>query len=339
MRLLVRADGDGLIGTGHVMRMLALTEAARRAGHEAAIASARLDDRLAARVARAGTPLLRLAATPGSDDDAAATKDALASGFDRLILDGYVFGARFQEAVHSGGVPTLVVDDYGHAEIYSAELLLNQNVSASAALYENRAPDARLLLGPRYALLRDEVARAEPRPEAEGFGRRILVTMGGADPTNATEAVLDALGWIDDLDLQIRALVGPANPHGDRLSAKAGPQVTLLGPQDAMADLLKWADLAVTAAGTTTYELCRLGVPMLLVVLAENQGPPAEAFAREGIAEHLGWHPNLDPEGVAAAVRRLLVDPARRREMQALGRARVDGRGADRVLRALEEPR
>lgn len=338
MRILIRADATSRSGIGHVMRTSALAEQVRRSGGEALLAAARLDDALDRRVRALGIPIVRDDPAPGSLRDASwVVAEAGRRAVDWVVADGYDFGASFQHALRDAGLRLLLVDDYGHGACYAADLVLNQNLSADERMYADHAPHTRLLLGPSYALIRSEFLTARKTPgEVPERAARILVTMGGADPDNATGRVAQALTRIADPALVIRVVVGPSNPHAAQLAALAAdPRVELVTPTDGMAALFGGADLALAAAGITTLELCFVGVPALLVVLAENQVRVARALDRAGIAEDLGWHHKLQSEALASRVAALAASPERRRTMIEHGRVRVDGRGAERVLAAM----
>jgi spore coat polysaccharide biosynthesis predicted glycosyltransferase SpsG len=132
-------------------------------------------------------------------------------------------------------------------------------------------------------------------------------------------------------------IVGPANPHRQRLEARrSDPRVELVRPAGGIAALMAWADLAIAGAGTTAYELCCVGVPALIVAIADAQRMFGPALEREGLAVDLGWHEALEPARLAATIEALRDDPERRAELSSRGGQRVDGAGAARVLRALE---
>src|SRR5262245_21508445 len=136
MRIVIRADGDRRIGTGHVMRMLALAQQARSSGDEVWLASARLDEQVADRVRTAGIEIERAPVEPGSPADSTwLIERASAGSADWVIVDGYRFPVRYQEALRAAGVRVMVVDDDGHCRKYAARFVLNQNVSASHLLY------------------------------------------------------------------------------------------------------------------------------------------------------------------------------------------------------------
>jgi UDP-2,4-diacetamido-2,4,6-trideoxy-beta-L-altropyranose hydrolase len=320
--IVIRADGDRAMGTGHVMRMFALAESA-----PSVFVAARLDEALAQRLATVGARVERIEVEPGSVEDAAQTT-AIAEhvGAKWICSDGYDFGEAYQLAVAASSSRHLLVDDYGHADSYAADLVLNANAYADASIYANRSAGTQLLLGPKYTLLRREFLATKPTP----IPGRVLVTMGGADPVDATAWVLDALARID-VDAEV--IVGPAN----RRTYEGGDGVRIVGPVQDMAPRMAEASLAIAAAGTTTYELCHLGVPTILTVLADNQVRVAEALDAGGAAVNVGWHRAYDAARLADTVRALLDDEARRSALGAAARVLVDGRGVERVMMALSD--
>jgi UDP-2,4-diacetamido-2,4,6-trideoxy-beta-L-altropyranose hydrolase len=325
---------------GHAMRCLALAQAlADDAGATATFLMAGPPDAFVERVDDEHAHVIALAAEPGSFDDAAETAAlarVVAAAW--VVLDGYHFGAAFQRALTDAGLRVLVLDDYAHLARYHADLLLNQNAGASADHYRDRAPDSRLLLGPAHALLRREFRMwdAPPRPAPEQ-ARRILVTLGGADAADVSSRVLGALATLEDPH-EVQVVVGAANPNLATLERAASwghHSVELVVDARDMPRRMAWADLAVAAAGITSWELARVGTPQVAIVLADNQRPVAQGLEQHGLAVSLGWYADLDAERIIDAVRRLLRDPARRADMSRRGREVVDGRGALRVIAAM----
>ena len=349
-QLLLRADAGPQIGLGHVMRCLALAEPWLQAGSAVTLLTAAPSPAVRARAESLGIALRELSATPGSPADAAETI-ALAQSLRAawLVLDGYHFNADFQRAVKTAGLRLLVFDDTAHAAHYSADFILNQNLGATAALYPRRDPTTRLLLGPRFVQLRREFTCTDARTSTarlsslaptggEGRGEgashtpRLLVTLGGSDPDNVTAQVLAILQTIPHLTADI--ILGPANPHAAALQSLLNPHSSPLTLHHAPPDLpqlMSRADLAICAGGTTAWELSFLGVPMLVLVLAENQRSNAEQLAATGAAVH------TDITALDSNLRPLLADAARRAEMSARARALVDGLGTFRVWLRMNE--
>lgn len=278
-------------------------------------------------------------AEPGSLDDAKQTADlAHAIGIDWIVLDGYQFSGRFQQVLKEAGIRLLVLDDYGHAEHYWADLVLNQNAYAEPSPYRNREPHTQLLLGTRFVLLRREFAKWRAwRREIPETARKILVTLGGSDADNATLKVIQAIQSLRLDDLQASIVVGAANPHLAELRAAIRdlPQFRVLTSVEDMPSLMSWADVAVAAGGTTSWELLYMGLPACILILADNQARVGPALEKEGAAFFLnetGWK---EPGRLTALLADLLRDAGRRRGMSACGRELVDGRGGDRVVQAM----
>ncbi|MFZ2879537.1 MAG: UDP-2,4-diacetamido-2,4,6-trideoxy-beta-L-altropyranose hydrolase, partial [Phototrophicaceae bacterium] len=222
--LLIRADASTEIGTGHVMRCLALAQAWQDKGGGVTYCCATLPQTLHTRLVTEQITVRRLDAMAGSANDAESVI-ALAReiGAEAVVVDGYVFGSEYQKLIKNAGLRLLFIDDYGHAEHYYADFVLNQNAHADTITYVNRESNTQLLLGTRYALLRREFWpwRGRKRPTVPQ-ANKLLVTMGGSDPDNITMRLLDKLTSIlDDKAVHIKTVVGGSNPHLDSLLLRA----------------------------------------------------------------------------------------------------------------------
>lgn len=338
--LLVRCDTSVAIGTGHAMRCLALAQAWQDAGGRAIFAMSQNTPAVETRLLRENIPVVRLNAEPGSVDDAQETVTLARMRQARWVtVDGYSFGSDYQAAIKAAGLKVLFIDDNGHAERYSANLVLNQNAHATDELYGSRESLTRLLLGPHYALFRREfVAWRGWRREIPAVARNVLVTMGGSDPDNFTAKAIDGLREVPGKSLQIRVLVGGSNPHGKSLEQfvrDGGNSIHLVTDASDMPEQMSWADLAVTSAGYVCLEMCLMGLPALLIDLAANQTPIANEFARRGTAYHLGSSKTVSAVRIEAETRRLMLSASERCAMARRGRELVDGAGAERVVREL----
>jgi UDP-2,4-diacetamido-2,4,6-trideoxy-beta-L-altropyranose hydrolase len=336
--LLIRADGNPQIGLGHLMRCLALAQHWLQRCGPVTFALAEEVPVFAARLQSEGGSQRLLAVEAGSPADADAT-GALAEelGAAWIVCDGYHFGAAYQARLKASGRRLLFVDDYGHGEEYCADLVLNQNLYAEPGPYARRAPGSQLLLGSRYALLRREFVAhpVEPRTVPARAGR-LLITLGGADPADFTSTALAALAAVDDMEALV--IVGGSNPHRARIDHAAralGQRATVVAAVDDMPARMAWADFAVTAGGSTCWELLYMGVPALVVVLADNQVKVAQAVARHGAGVDLGRSEAIDVAQLGAAIAALACDQTARHAMAHAGQALVDGRGSERVTDAM----
>jgi UDP-2,4-diacetamido-2,4,6-trideoxy-beta-L-altropyranose hydrolase len=344
--LLVRADADAGRGIGHVMRCAALAHAWLKRGGEVTFLSCNLDAILSRGLAAAGAQMIAIRSPHPADADLGDTLAVIAplcssTGLQPwLVLDGYHFDPDYQRAVRAAGCRLLVVDDMAHLAYYDADIVLNHGVHAAQLVY-SCAPGTWLLQGSRYALLRREFQRHGRRNIAlVGRARKVLVTMGGSDPVNATATVVKALQQIDAPGLKTRLLVGPVNRHVGNLHglvAQSRWPIVVETARERLAPLMRWADLAITAGGGTCAELAAMGVPMLTLVVADNQRPIAAALHTAGVAVNLGWHTDVSPACIAAALTALANDWPRRTAMSGQGRALFDGQGADRVVNAMQK--
>ena len=322
------------------MRCLALAQAWQDAGGEVVFAMAEATPSIEARLRIERAKLVRIAAAAGSEADATCTvESALLERAAWVVLDGYQFDAGYAALLRSGGLKILQIDDNGEAGPYSADLVLNQNLHAGEGLYKSRAGHTRLLLGTRYVLLRREFAFWRKRKfEVNGRAQRVLVTMGGSDPDNVTEKLLHFL--VNEPELELTVAVGGSNPHlasiEKTVEGAKGP-VRLLKDVSNMPALMVWADLAVAGAGTTSWEMCMMGLPAALCVLAPNQEKVASELARAGAAVNLGYAGRNGTGGIESVLRGLIASESKRTKMSARGRELVDGRGADRVVAFLWE--
>ena len=274
----------------------------------------------------------------GEEEDSDKTlRFANSVNADWVVLDGYAFGALHQAMLKRAGRHVLFVDDNGHAAEYPADIVLNQNMHASRALYEGKSAGALLLLGPHYALLRREFRRA-PRSAKTipRVARNILVTLGGGGNAPLAGKIVDALRDLAPArGLQVKLIAGGAGLLGEGDRGGTGDWLSFSRYTEDMLSAMVWADLAISAAGTTACELMMLGVPSLLIVAADNQRPIADRLHEMGIGENLGPADTLDVGTISRAVEELAVDPSRRRGMSERGHAAIDGEGAPRVVRAM----
>jgi UDP-2,4-diacetamido-2,4,6-trideoxy-beta-L-altropyranose hydrolase len=260
-----------------------------------------------------------------------------------IVADGYQFGFEYHRLIKDTGQRLLVIDDYGHDSRYCADLVLNQNIHAAPDLYEDKEPNTTLLLGTRYALIRREfLAWQTYLREIPPKAYRILISLGGGDPENVTQKVLRALNQVYLKPLEATVIVGGANPHVKELSIeikKIQHSVLLLKDVSNMPELMARADVAITAGGSTCWETAFMGLPALMIILADNQRPSTEKLAALGIAVNLGWHANASAAKIARDLTRLIKDPILRAELSQTGRKLVDGYGAARVLMHLKNLR
>ncbi len=347
--LCIRADAGPSMGIGHLMRCLALAQAWQDRGGAVTFVTATGEPALLSRLIREGFAVHELKALPGTDADAGETLAAAAkaaagmAGSGWLVVDGYQFPTNYLRALKAGNYGLLAVDDLATIDLQAADLVLNQNKQATAGMYAGRVASSHLLLGSSFALLRREfllaretVPEAMASPPRNGDARDVVITLGGGDPANVTGRVLELLAGFRDRRLRLTVIVGPANAHLVALRDSAAQlqpahDVALLMDPPDLPALLARADVAISAAGSSCWELACLGVPMLLIVTADNQRPSAAALAADDLAIVLGWHAGLLATDLLPRLRTLLMDPSARHRLSRAAGQLIDGRGAGRV--------
>ncbi len=336
-KLLIRADANESIGTGHVMRCLALAQAWQSAGGETLFALTRGAEVIVSALTSFGTSIKWLEVAPGSDDDAQATvRLAREKNAKWLAVDGYCFGVAYQEGIKQAKLSLFLMDDNASLPCYCADMVLNQNLGVTEHMYSKRDSETRLLLGPRYALLRQEFLQATARKRNSAKqATRLLVTLGGADPENVTSQMISAIHELNLPDLEARIVLGPLNRNLSALQKQVygrRDRITLVSEQADMPALMAWADVAISGAGSTSWELCFMSVPSLLIVLARNQERIANELEKEGAAINLGRYQDISFHSIAAQLQLLLLNAELRSKLATHASRIVDGKGAQRVV-------
>lgn len=340
--LLIRADATSHIGAGHIMRCVALSQAWLKRGGEVTFVSHCESDSLRKLLLSEGFKFVSLESLHPDPVDLEQTVNLLdefraKDGAPWLVLDGYHFSINYQRSIRDAGFRLLIIDDYNHHRCYTADILLNQNIGAERFRYSCDR-DTVLLLGTKYSLLRKEfLSQKRKSREQPEIARKVLVTLGGADPDNVILVVIRALKLIDVSGIQAKIVVGPSNFNGEALEAEIQKDSSLKGTFQIiryanMPKLMAWADIAISAGGSTCWELAFMGVPFLILMLAENQMPGTNELEKQGVAVNLGWYNETDTQDIAHSIQRLLLDPHKRQDLSMQGQRLLDGRGVDRVL-------
>lgn len=320
MHAVFRADASAELGGGHVVRCLALGAALADAGWRCDFAVLPVTRETVPALERSGIPTLVLGGAGEAKAEAEALRERWPDGVDWLIVDHYQRDAAFERACRPWARRVMAIDDVP-GRPHGCDVLLDPTLGRRREDYEALVPIVcRALLGPEFALLRPEFAAARPaalaRRAGAGTVRRIVVSFGLTNAHGLTRRTRQGIA-LAGLDVEVDIAAGGASAAE-------------------MADAMARADVAIGAAGGTSWERCCLGLPSLLVVAAENQRMIAEALARAGAAAVIGWHAGVATKDIARAVAELAADGGRRRKMGESAARICDGAGAARVREALE---
>lgn len=325
-----RADAGPTIGWGHVMRCSALAHSLRATGWRCVWATACRESAMAARLSARFDEIVEL--SPGKDEPE-AMRNRWRGGCHLLVIDHYERDACFGAACRGWADRILVIDDLPE-RAHDCDLLLDTAPGHSEQDYHRRVPKgAQLLLGPEYALLKPEYAaarrRAVPR-RYKGAAKQLLVALGATNPGDLLDKILDAVEQ-SSVALSPNFVLAWNLPNIERLAARAeraGGQVHV--DVKNMAELMVSADLAIGAGGNSTWERCTLGLPTLLLVIAENQRINAKAL--DGLGAVRVVAPETDY--LVGAIDSLAGDSSALENMSVAAARLSDGLGAIRVSQA-----
>lgn len=321
-RVLFRCDASPQLGIGHVMRCLVFAQTLRWAGWSCAFMTNAAVLDVAPALKRSGFDLL------SAENDIRA--DAAL-----VVVDHYGLAATNEAPYCASGATVVAFDDLADRK-HNCAVLLDPTPGRSTSDYAALVPqDCRLLLGPRYAMVGEawltHRAAAQGRHAQAPKIRRVLVSMGGTDAGNATGLVLAALK-ASGISAHFDVVLGAGAPYRTELARLQNEPFTLHIDHPNVASLAAQADLAIGAAGSSSFERAVLGLPTILVTLADNQTKVAAAFAAAEAAEIIPAGMLTDAAGFGAVIARLANDPARRAVMAQRATALTDGRGALRLL-------
>jgi len=333
--LLFRVDANTLIGTGHLMRCLALAQAWQERGGEVIFITACDSPALLHRLEDEGFQIVELEKAYPDPDDWATTSKILDENPDSwVVLDGYHFDSAYQLQIKESGNSLMVIDDTAHLDHYYADFLLNQNIYASGLEYYCE-PYTHKLLGTDYVLLRREFWKyREWKREIPDVARKVLVTLGGSDPENQTLKVIQAIQEMDIAGLETIVVIGGSNPYWENLITvtKCNPNIRLVRNVSNLSELMVWADIAVTGGGGTCYELASMGLPAIILILADNQKSTVNSMSELQAGINLGLYQDILVSNIKEAIKEVLFDVRLRKQISANACMIVDGKGVQRVI-------
>lgn len=333
--LIVRVDATETIGIGHLMRCLTLACEWRKRMGPVIFVSSCSSELMIEKIKAEGITIVETDMDRPFIDDLEEIRSVISKTNARwLVLDGYHFGREYHESITSLECRLLVMDDYHHLPDYHVDILVNPNINASQINY-NCAPGTIKLTGSEYVLLRNEFLKSPRKRQTTEKVQNILITMGGADPDNLSEFILKSLNHIDRSKLNIRVLIGPGFEFLEKLKKTANDNrfaVELIVNPKSVSQQMLWADMAISSAGSTCWELAYLGLPSLLIVAAENQRMNAQAFAGEKAFLNLGSYRDQTEKTLAVTIEKFMDDVPTRELMFKRQQKLVDGRGAERII-------
>lgn len=334
--ILIRADANERIGTGHIMRCLSIAKAFALCGFDVLFITA--DKKGKALIRQNGFGSVCLDSVWTDMESELPALKALVKKFRPavLIIDSYfVTNKYFREL--SGMVKTVYIDDM-NKECWNVNAIINYNIFARIYDYSwYKGTGTKLILDPQFAPLREEFKNC-PEHTIQDETTDILVSAGGADPEQITERIMREI-CSGLRNVSFHFVVGALNPRLKVIKrlAEEYDNIVLHINEQHMAQLMKDCDIAISAAGTTLYELCATGIPTITYTLADNQIVAADQFAAQGVMLSAGdcRKDNGFLKHLESCLRVLMKDKMQRKELSKRMQALVDGNGAERIVKEL----
>jgi UDP-2,4-diacetamido-2,4,6-trideoxy-beta-L-altropyranose hydrolase len=307
MKIAIKADGGKEIGMGHIMRTMVLAKELNK--YHEVFYICNNDEKY-----RSGRERVEAAGFNIYSNFAVSA--------DILIIDSYDVNEEYFRFVKRYFRYTIYIDDL-NSFFHPVDLLINQNINASSLGYT----EPNTLLGPNYALLREEFKEISPK-KSKSKAYNVLITMGGADPYNLTEVILN---YIKSLNCTKHVVIGPAFNNREGTLNINSPSIAFYDNAD-MKQLMQKCDIAISAFGSTIYELCACGTPTLGIIIVDNQSKVAERFHDIGIIKNLGYHYNIDWRFLENEIKLLSEDYEKRKMISVNMQKLVDGFGVQRIV-------
>lgn len=354
MKVAFRTDASSQIGTGHFMRCLTLADELKKQGAYICFISRNLPPHLIEMLNTKEVEYISLITDATQEpidelahsnwlgtsqaQDAQATVQALASqSWDWVIVDHYGLDERWEKAVRAKCKKLMVIDDLADRQ-HDCDVLLDQNYYVEMqARYVSKVPaHCQLLLGPRYALLREEFRTLREKVKVRtGDVKKILVFFGGVDADNFTSLALQALSELN-ITLQVDVVIGSQHPNREQVRQACINYGFICHVQTTrMAELMAEADLAIGAGGSASWERCCLGLPALLIAVSGNQINIAKSLDSVGACNYLGERDAINSSSIQDSVNKLLVAPDEVLSISQQAFSLVDGLGVNRVSKTL----
>jgi UDP-2,4-diacetamido-2,4,6-trideoxy-beta-L-altropyranose hydrolase len=323
MKIGIRADGGSSIGMGHIMRTLVIAKELRKTNDVFYICRDNMDkyQKGIEKVKSEGFKVLLVR-------DNHLLEDLKRINANLLITDSYDVDEEYFNITKAIFNKTAYIDDM-NLYYFNVDFLINQNINAEDFNYKVNK-DTKLLLGSKYVMLRNEFKNMPPK-HIKKIISDVLVTIGGGDPNHITEKILS---WVHNLDYAFHVVVGPAFNDIEYLKSFENDKIKLYFNAN-MSNLMKNCDIAISACGSTLYELAACGVPTLGIITADNQIGVANKLNIFGIINNLGWYNKISKESFIKNIVNFAEDYDKRKLMAEKASKIIDAKGVERITKEI----
>lgn len=353
MNVGIRVDGSKNIGMGHIMRCISLARSFKDAGSNVFFISKYQQGIFA--IEENGFNVKKLSHDEQKEQE---SKEEFYYGnsleleeeseeiirlieickLDVLIIDSYNVTEKYFLKIKPY-VKILVYIDDVNAFPYPVDVVINGNITGKYLDYKSYFKNQKFLLGPSYNLIRDEFKNISKRAVSKEV-KKIMITTGGSDPFRTMELLIDIIRSDNSLDgIEIHGIIGVGFNNKEELKEKQRQYKNIVLHENVvkMSEIMLYCDIALSSCGSTLYELCACGTPVLGFVLADNQEFVAKKMDELGYIKFLGWYHQLKKENVNYTIKEIIHGFETREEMVKRQQGLVDGNGTKRVVNVIRE--
>lgn len=332
--LVIRADASLNGGTGHIMRTLAIAQEWISRGGRCSYLCATLPAKMQTRLEDEGCNVLLLSTSPGSDEEASESSTHLQQLRPHwLLIDSYPLTQSYQsKLVLHPRTKTANISDFGCSDFYRPDLVIHPNIEVTG---DYSSCQATLLAGPEYTLLRTEIIHQQIN-NVTSNAANLLITMGGSDPLEASAKICHHLIKTGQLNtLSVKVILGPAYPKDGQMHQLNHPRLKIITSPPSMKNLYIWADTAISSPSTTALELAYYGLPIGLIITADNQEKVLAAMLQNNCALSIA---DARQQSIYFEQINSLLNSAERVEIAHNAKLKIDGKGTQRICEAMHLP-
>ena len=336
MNIVFRVDSTETLGLGHLMRCLALSEELTKSGNICYFLSKIDGEDFIQKIKKIrGIYVKPETGTSLQEDLRVLIRFSKQHEANWIVTDHYNINSEYVKEIKRNGFSVLSIDDTAQM-YYFSDIVLNQNIGAEKLIFTAETY-TKFLLGPKYVLLREELLKRNKK-KMNNQVKKILITLGGYDHSDLTIKILQSLNELN-IDAEIGVIVGPYNLYHDHIQkyiseSKMDCQI-IFSPEN-MLNFYLDSDIAISAGGSSCYELAYFGIPNIIITIADNQLNIARELHSQMISMYLGSELNVKRKNIEDALRELLDTHMLRKTLSENGKHLIDGKGKKRIVDFLE---
>ena len=323
MKIVFRVDASKELGIGHFMRCLALSEEFTRRGH-VCIFFSKIDHSLIWKIKNYDINHKIISKeTSWRKELVLLTNFLKENNIDWVVTDHYKIDSNYIRAIIKNGVKVLSIDDTAQIYYYS-NIVVNQNIGAEKIRFESDE-NTIFLLGPDYIMIRDSLLKRNEKKYRKKV-KKILVTMGGTDNYNLTKKILKMIELSHlDKKIDIILIIGPLNTFSSNIKdyvKKSKLKVNIIESPKDISKIYLDSDIAISAGGSTCYELAYFGIPNMIITIANNQLEIAKELYEKHISIYLGDKNKINLDDFRHKINELIINNYIRKKM-------IEGKGVE----------